>query len=484
MQAVILAAGQGTRLRPFTNECPKPLVSVQGKPMLYYQLEALDGAGVRECVIVVGCCADLVRETIGARFGNVAISYVENEIHDRTNNIYSLWLARRSIVDDILLLEGDLVFEPGLLLDAPYDNVAVVDQYNSTMNGTVIQAGGDLATAMVLKADQPLDFDYGSALKTVNIYKLSGGAVHREVMPRLGEYIAQGQTGHYYEIAFAHAIADGSLRMHVLGAGPRWWTEIDTVDDLRHAQTMSLTPTRRPSPGLTAARAGRARRTPERWRWQGRDGAFIPWDDDIDLGSIYGMHGLTKRSVASVADAFRARGFHVEEATYSGETWLGIMKSHIRIDWFCYRVYNGHVVHFPNVPIPVELFARLQEVDFAGERFLVPSPPEEYIRCKYGPNWATPKRIGYEKDVVDNFPAERLAWPRRLRRFLAVRLAGRTAVLQVLGEHGKPVADGEVAVAGLGRSRTNGNRYARCYVPREDICALVVRAEGSGRGAI
>ena len=112
--------------------------------MLYYQLEALDGAGVRECVIVVGCCADLVRETIGARFGNVAISYVENEIHDRTNNIYSLWLARRSIVDDILLLEGDLVFEPGLLLDlldAPYDNVAVVDQYNSTMNGTVIQAG-------------------------------------------------------------------------------------------------------------------------------------------------------------------------------------------------------------------------------------------------------------------------------------------------------------------------------------------------------
>ena len=257
MQAVILAAGQGTRLRPFTNECPKPLVSVQGKPMLHYQLEALDGAGVRECVIVVGCGADQVRDAIGARFGNVAISYVENEIYDRTNNIYSLWLARRNIVDDILLLEGDLVFEPGLLLDlldAPYDNVAVVDQYNSTMNGTVIQAGGDLATAMVLKADQPPDFDYGSALKTVNIYKLSGRAVHREVMPRLGEYIAQGQTGHYYEIAFAQAIADGSLRMHVLGTGPRWWTEIDTVDELRHAQTMSLTPTCRPSPGLTARR--------------------------------------------------------------------------------------------------------------------------------------------------------------------------------------------------------------------------------------
>ena len=257
MQAVILAAGQGTRLRPFTNECPKPLVSVQGKPMLYYQLEALDGAGVRECVIVVGCCADLVRETIGARFGNVAISYVENEIYDRTNNIYSLWLARRSIVDDILLLEGDLVFEPALLLDlldAPYDNVAVVDRYDSTMNGTVIQAAGDLATAMVLKADHPPDFDYGSALKTVNIYKLSGRAVRWQVMPYLDEYIARGQTSHYYEIAFARAIADGSLRMHVLGTGPRWWTEIDNVDELRHAQTMTLLPTHRPRSGLTAQR--------------------------------------------------------------------------------------------------------------------------------------------------------------------------------------------------------------------------------------
>ena len=79
-----------------------------------------------------------------------------------------------------------------------------------------------------------------------------------------------------------------------------------------------------------------------------RDGAFIPWDDDIDLGSIYGMHGLTKRSAASVAEAFRARGFHVEEATYSGETWLGIMKRDIRIDWFCYRVRKGRVVHFPH----------------------------------------------------------------------------------------------------------------------------------------
>ena len=209
-----------------------------------------------------------------------------------------------------------------------------------------------------------------------------------------------------------------------------------------------------------------------------RDGAFIPWDDDIDLGSIYGMHGLTERSIKSVADAFTAREFHVKAAPYGGEMWLGIMKRHIRIDWFCYRVRKGRIVHFPNVSIPVELFTRFEEVDFVGEKFLVPSPPEEYLRCKYGPNWATPKRIGYEKDVVDNLPAEQPAWPRRFRRFLAARLAGRTATIRVLGENGEPLAAAEVVVAGLARSRTNGNGYARCYVPQDDLYALVVRAEG------
>ena len=196
------------------------------------------------------------------------------------------------------------------------------------------------------------------------------------------------------------------------------------------------------------------------------------------------MHGLTKRSAASVAEAFRARGFHVEEATYSGETWLGIMKRDIRIDWFCYRVRKGRVVHFPNVPIPVELFARLQEVDFAGERFLVPSPPEEYLRCKYGPNWATPKRIGYEKDVVDNLPAERLAWPRRLRRFLAVRLAGRTAVLQVLGEHGRASRGWRSRRGGFGQEPDEWQRLrAVLRAPGRHI--RIGRAGGgTGRGAI
>ena len=243
MQAVILAAGQGIRLRPLTDHCPKCLVEVGGKPILRYQLEALCETGVRECVIVVGHCAAQVRNVFGRRFRDLSITYVENAIFDSTNNIYSLWLARREITEDLLLLEGDLIFEPELLMDlfdVPYENVAVVDRFQPPMNGTVILAHGDVASAMVLKLDQSRGFDYGPALKTVNIYKFSHRFVCGELMPALGDYVSQGLTGHYYEVAIARAIAEGVMRLHVLRTGPHAWAEVDTVGDLVDAERVGF----------------------------------------------------------------------------------------------------------------------------------------------------------------------------------------------------------------------------------------------------
>ena len=241
MQAVILAAGNGTRLRPLTDHRPKCLVEVEGQPILRYQLEALCEVGVRECIVVVGHRAAQVRSAFGSRFLGLSITYVENEVFETTNNIYSLWLARREITGDMLLLEGDLLFEPALLmdlLDSPYENVAVVDRFRFPMNGTVILAHGDRASAMVLKLDQPEGFDYGPALKTVNIYKFSRRAVGGVLMPALGDYVTNGLTGDYYEVAISRAIDEGAMRLHVLRTGPRSWAEIDTVEDLADAERM------------------------------------------------------------------------------------------------------------------------------------------------------------------------------------------------------------------------------------------------------
>ncbi len=211
-----------------------------------------------------------------------------------------------------------------------------------------------------------------------------------------------------------------------------------------------------------------------------RDGAFIPWDDDLDIGSIHGLHGFRRESVEPVAAAFRNHGFHVRISTAGRDTWLGLMKQNIRIDWFCYTVRRESIVHFPGVAIPIRLFKELKEIDFLGEKFLVPNPPEEYLRFKYGPNWMTPKRIGYEKDVVDSVPEGPIPGRAgRLKQFLVTHtLPNRAAKLLVLDEQGEPVPGAEVTVVGFGKSRANNQGRASFYLPTEDMYALVVRFGG------
>jgi len=211
-----------------------------------------------------------------------------------------------------------------------------------------------------------------------------------------------------------------------------------------------------------------------------REHALIPWDDDLDLGSIIGMHGFTEDLIEPTIESFRANGCYVEVSDDGLYTSVKIMKYRIRIDWGCYRVINGTIPHYPGVPIPISLFTELTEIDFIGDTYLVPSPPETYLCCKYGPNWVTPKRVGYEKDVLDAMPTGtvpgRAGW---LKQFLAVHFSTRqTATLLVLDENDAPVAGADVLLAGLSRSKTNRQGIAKFYLPGPDIYALAVTANG------
>ena len=208
-----------------------------------------------------------------------------------------------------------------------------------------------------------------------------------------------------------------------------------------------------------------------------RDKAFIPWDDDLDLGSVLGLHGLTEKSIDSVAAAFRDNGYYVKVDENPHYQSLAMMKSSMRTDWTACRVIDDSIYQFPGVPVPVRLFTEPKEIDFIGETFLVPNPPEEYLRFKYGESWMTPKKTGYEKDVMDMIPESPLpGYAGRLRQLLSTRiLRWRACSIRVLDHKDEPASGADVLIAGLGLFKTNRRGYARFYLPGSDCYALVVR---------
>ena len=241
MKGLILSAGMGTRLDPLTRTRPKCMVHVAGRPMMEYQLDSLRRARVESCTIVVGYMADAVRGYFGSDYRGVSLTYVENAAYASTNNLYSFWLARAEFDDDVLLLEADLVFDDRLVrelvvMDEP--NVAIVDLFQSNMDGTVILAENGAAKSMVLKVDQGPGFDYRRALKTVNIYRLSRESLVEDIVPKMGEFLEEGRADQYYEAVFANLISAGRMNMAVMNTGNKKWAEIDTLGDLSEAEKL------------------------------------------------------------------------------------------------------------------------------------------------------------------------------------------------------------------------------------------------------
>ncbi len=239
--AIILAAGLGTRLRPLTKRQPKPLVEVHGVPILHNALRRLARAGVRQATIVVGYRKESIVRSCGTSFAGVEIDYCESSAFDRTGSAYSLWLARHALVQDTLLLEGDVFFEQDvlrrLLSDAKPD-IAAVAPFDSMMTGSAVTLSPSGHVKTIHMNQTVEDAARRELFKTINIFKLSAATLRGTLVPALEASISAGKTSAYVEQVLKHMVDERGLRLTAANCADLKWFEIDSEDDLRTAETI------------------------------------------------------------------------------------------------------------------------------------------------------------------------------------------------------------------------------------------------------
>jgi histidinol-phosphate/aromatic aminotransferase/cobyric acid decarboxylase-like protein/GTP:adenosylcobinamide-phosphate guanylyltransferase len=240
MQALILAAGTGSRLGKYTKENTKCMLEVNGKTLIQQALEKLNNVGITKLVLVVGYQKENLIEHIGNQYKSIKVEYVENPIYDKTNNIYSLFLARNQLAqDDTILLESDLLFEEEILIKLLKDerkSLAVVDKYKSWMDGTSATLDDD---DNILNFFSKKSFRFENVTKyykTVNIYKFSKEFSNKMYVPFLEAYSkAMGDNEYYESVLRVLTILDGH-ELRALKLNGEKWYEIDDIQDKHNAE--------------------------------------------------------------------------------------------------------------------------------------------------------------------------------------------------------------------------------------------------------
>lgn len=226
---VILAAGEGKRLHPFTSRVSKVLLNIGGTTILENALRNLLSLGYKRIVLVTGHDEAGVRHACKQFEDSLTIIYVHNARYKSTNNIYSLWLVKDYIQNGFVLLNGDVVFGQSLLAKITHaDNALLVDQSKQLGTEEMKVIVHDVTISQIGK-DLPLQLSNGEyigiACFTSNVAKTLTWI--------LDKHIKHGNTRVWYETALQEVFAEHKVTAVWTDGEP--WIEVDTGDDLKLA---------------------------------------------------------------------------------------------------------------------------------------------------------------------------------------------------------------------------------------------------------
>ncbi|MFI2708550.1 MULTISPECIES: sugar phosphate nucleotidyltransferase [unclassified Micromonospora] len=240
MIGMVLAAGAGRRLRPYTDTLPKALVPVDGEvTILDIALRNLAAVGLTEVVIVVGYAADAVRQRqaeLAEKYG-VTITLVDNDKAEEWNNAYSLWLAREHFSRGVLLVNGDTVHpvsvEKTLLAERGPGILLAVDTLKPLAEEemkTTFDAAGQLTRITKL-------MDPGEAYGEY----IGATLIEPQVADALADALEatwRRDPNLYYEDGYQE-FADRGGEVRAAPIGDVSWVEVDNHEDLARAREIA-----------------------------------------------------------------------------------------------------------------------------------------------------------------------------------------------------------------------------------------------------
>lgn len=235
MRVVLLAAGRAQRLRPLTNHLPKCLLEVGGRSIVSRAVATLAEHGLRDFTVVDGFEGDRLRAALAPQFPSEWLHFVRNEDWATTNNAWSLLLARRAEPEPTMLLDADIVFDPGVV-------AAMLAATGPSRLALRTRGGvGDEEMKVVLDPAGRIA-DIGKTLpvdraagESVGIEIFSGDAAHRLFETLERRMKTPEGPNEWYESSFVDMIRAGEAIWPV-DLGELSCMEIDTAQDLERAR--------------------------------------------------------------------------------------------------------------------------------------------------------------------------------------------------------------------------------------------------------
>ncbi|MCQ2096156.1 MAG: phosphocholine cytidylyltransferase family protein [Bacteroidaceae bacterium] len=238
MQALILAAGMASRLRPLTDDRPKCLLEIGGRTLLERTIDAITGAGIDEITVVTGYLKDMIVSFLVGRYPDLTFHFIHNANYSSTNNIYSLWLAREQVAgEDFLLMDSDIYCDPMLvktIVGQPGSALALSrHEVGEEEIKVIVDKDGNITEiSKVCSVDDAIGESVGVERMTADY----SAALFRELELMCEE---EGLVNVFYERAFERLIPQGHT-FKVVDTTDFFSMELDTVEDFLGASRLGM----------------------------------------------------------------------------------------------------------------------------------------------------------------------------------------------------------------------------------------------------